>query len=58
MQLLPATAAALLFLHPGAGAARHIRQPPAGHFHRGFSGPAVVFGGAEGVLMGIAFQFP
>ena len=29
LQLLTATTAALLFLHPGAGAARHIRQPAA-----------------------------
>ena len=58
MQLLPATAAALLFLHPGAGAARHIRQPAAGHLHRRFSGFAVVVCGAQSVLMGISFQLP
>ena len=58
LQLLTAATAALLFFNPGTGSTRHIRQPSAGHLHRRFSGFAVVFGGAQGVLMGIAFQLP
>ena len=58
MQFLAAATAALLFLHPSTGASGDIREPAAGHLNGRFSGFAVVFSGAQGVLIGVVFQLP
>ena len=56
LQFLPPAAATLLFLHPGTGAAGHIRQPAARHLHSRLSLTTGVLGGLKRCVVRIVLE--